>query len=154
MTKSLLIGAASAALFAAPAFGDTQTFDLDGFSKIKAERAVDVVFEQGDYSVVAETAGDDFSQLKITIDGDVLVDRYVNLFHVLGWWGYSFGNGFVKRLEDLKEDKIRQQGDPNCYDVVAYPKGSRPIGVGEQYDGFISFVEGICFSFHASLLYM
>ncbi|MEL6259082.1 MAG: DUF2807 domain-containing protein [Pseudomonadota bacterium] len=73
MTKSLLIGAASAALFAAPAFGDTQTFDLDGFSKIKAERAVNVVFEQGDYSVVAETAGDDFSQLKITIDGDVLV---------------------------------------------------------------------------------
>lgn len=76
-----LTATAITALFAAPlAAAGTQTVNVDGFDKINARGAMNVIYTAGPQtSVVIETDGEDFSDADVSVDGDTLVITRVSL---------------------------------------------------------------------------
>lgn len=85
--KRLLLAGTAAALFATPAFAETQTFNLTGFTRVSAAAGTTVnVKVGGDYSVVAESTAKGLERLKVEIEGDELqIGRKFNMRS----WGKS-----------------------------------------------------------------
>ncbi len=69
------------ALMAAPlALADTKSLDLKGFDQIETKGAMNVIYSAGsDTSVVIDTDGNDFSDAKVSVDGDTLVITRVSI---------------------------------------------------------------------------
>lgn len=69
------------ALMATPlALADTKTLDLKGFGQIETKGAMNVIYTAGpSTSVVIETDGNDFSDAKVSVDGNTLVVTRVSL---------------------------------------------------------------------------
>ncbi len=71
--KNLIPAAFAAALLATPAFAETKTFDLAGFTRVSASAGVDVTISVGgDYSVVADSTPKGLEKLKVELVGDEL----------------------------------------------------------------------------------
>ena len=91
--KLLYIGASATLLAFATAVAhaesaNSKTYDLEGFTGIKASAGISVAFEQADdYSVVASFKDADENDIKVRIDGDVLKISFKN----------SIGNNNRKR---------------------------------------------------------
>ncbi len=72
MNRIFLASVAAAAL-ATPAFAETQTFDVAGFTRVSASAGTTVrVTVGGDYSVVAESTAKGLERLRVEIKGDEL----------------------------------------------------------------------------------
>ena len=85
MSGLLLAGAAAITI---PANAETQSFDYDGFSALKARQSINVIYTASeDFSVRADVENDEFDDLVISTKGDFLVlERRKRR---AGW----FGNG-------------------------------------------------------------
>lgn len=71
--KKLILATSLAAAIATPAFAETKTFDLAGFTSVSASAGVDVTISVGgDYSVVAESTPKGLEKLKVELVGDEL----------------------------------------------------------------------------------
>lgn len=71
--RQFLLATLLAAVAAAPAFAETQTFNLDGFTRVSASAGTDVnVTVGGDYSVVAESSARGLEKLRVEVIGDEL----------------------------------------------------------------------------------
>lgn len=71
--KRLLIATAMSAVLATPAFAETKSFDLAGFTRVSASAGTTVnVTVGGDYSVVAESSGEGLDRLRVEVKGDQL----------------------------------------------------------------------------------
>ncbi len=72
MRQLLTIAAVSLAL-AAPAFADTKTYNLSGFTRIDADAAFEIVFTQSsNWSVVVDSNPNNLDKIIIEKDGDTL----------------------------------------------------------------------------------
>ena len=71
MSGLLLAGAAAITI---PANAETRSFDYDGFSALKAQQSIHVVYTASeDFGVQADVENDEFDDLLISTKGDVLV---------------------------------------------------------------------------------
>lgn len=71
--KNLIPATFAAALLATPAFAETKTFDVAGFTRVSASAGVDVTISVGgEYSVVAEATPKGLEKLKVELVGDEL----------------------------------------------------------------------------------
>jgi hypothetical protein len=69
----LAMTAVIATLLATPAFAETKTYDLKGFTRVSAAAGVFVnVAVGGDYSIVAESSAEGLDRLKVELVGDEL----------------------------------------------------------------------------------
>lgn len=85
--KRFLLASTAAALLATPAFAETQTFNLAGFTRVSAAAGTTVnVTVGGDYSVVAESTGKGLEKLRVEVVGDEL---QVGRKHKTISWGRS-----------------------------------------------------------------
>ncbi|MEK7264837.1 MAG: head GIN domain-containing protein [Pseudomonadota bacterium] len=85
--KKLIIASSLALVFATPAFAETQTFDLAGFTRVSAAAGTTVnVKVGGDYSVVAESTGKGLEKLRVELVGDEL---QIGRKHRTMSWGRS-----------------------------------------------------------------
>ncbi len=85
--KRILLASTAAALLATPAFAETQTFNLAGFTRVSAAAGTTVnVTVGGDYSVVAESTGKGLEKLRVEVVGDEL---QIGRKHKTISWGRS-----------------------------------------------------------------
>ncbi len=71
--NKLFLASTAAALLATPAFAETQTFNLAGFTRVSAAAGTSVnVTVGGDYSVVAESTSKGLEKLRVEVVGDEL----------------------------------------------------------------------------------
>ncbi|MCB2098495.1 MAG: head GIN domain-containing protein [Parvularculaceae bacterium] len=71
--KRLLLATIASAALATPAFAETQSFDLSGFTRVSASAGTTVnVTVGGDYSVVAESSAKGLERLRVEVKGDEL----------------------------------------------------------------------------------
>jgi len=71
--NKIILASALAMAFSTPAFAETQTFNLDGFTRVSASAGTDVnVTVGGDYSVVAESSAKGLEKLRVEVVGDEL----------------------------------------------------------------------------------
>lgn len=71
--KHIFFASVAAAALATPAFAETQSFDLKGFTRVSAAAGTTVnVSVGGDYSVVAESTPKGLEKLRVEIKGDEL----------------------------------------------------------------------------------
>ncbi len=110
MLRSLLASAAIVALAAPAAIADTQTLTLGNFSKIRAEAAMNVVWQEGpSLSARLETTGSDFSDANIKVeDGMLVVTR--NSVKKRRWYG--LGSSSVDVSDDGKTVKVNGKSVP------------------------------------------
>lgn len=85
--KRLLIASTAAALLATPAFAETETFNLAGFTRVSAAAGTSVnVKVGGDYSIVAESTAKGLEKLRVELVGDEL---QIGRKHRTMSWGRS-----------------------------------------------------------------
>lgn len=71
--NKILLTSMLAVVLATPAYAETQTFNLDGFTHVSASAGTDVnVSVGGDYSVVAESSAKGLAKLRVEVVGDEL----------------------------------------------------------------------------------
>lgn len=71
--KRIFLSSLTAAALATPAFAETQSFDLKGFTRVSAAAGTTVnVSVGGDYSVVAESSAKGLERLRVEVEGDEL----------------------------------------------------------------------------------
>lgn len=71
--KHIFLASLAAAALATPAFAETQSFDLKGFTRVSAAAGTTVnVSVGGDYSVVAESSAKGLERLRVEVEGDEL----------------------------------------------------------------------------------
>lgn len=98
------------ALLASPfAFADTQTVNVGAFDQIEAKGAMNVIYTAGpSRSVVIETDGSDFSDAKVSVDGDTLVITRVSI-DKRGFFG---GGGNVRISDNGKTVRVNGKKVP------------------------------------------
>jgi hypothetical protein len=85
--KRLLITTAIVFSLATPAFAETQTFDVKGFTRVSASAGTSVdVTVGGDYSVIAESTARGLERLRVELVGDEL---QIGRKHRTMSWGRS-----------------------------------------------------------------
>ncbi len=83
----LLLTAATATLLATPAFAETKTYDLKGFTRVSAAAGTSVnVTVGGDYSIVAQSTAKGLERLRVELVGDEL---QIGRQHRTMSWGRS-----------------------------------------------------------------
>lgn len=71
--KRLLIISAAATILATPAFAETETFNLNGFTRVSAAAGTTVIVKVGgEYSVVADSTSNGLEKLRVEVKGDEL----------------------------------------------------------------------------------
>lgn len=71
--NKVISAAAIAAILISPAYAETKSFDLTGFTRVSASAGVDVnVTVGGDYSVKADSTPEGLDRLKVELVGDEL----------------------------------------------------------------------------------
>jgi hypothetical protein len=71
--NKVIQAAAIAAILISPAYAETKSFDLTGFTRVSASAGVDVkVTAGGDYSVKADSTPEGLDRLKVELVGDEL----------------------------------------------------------------------------------
>ncbi|MBA4225190.1 MAG: hypothetical protein C0456_01050 [Hyphomonas sp.] len=98
------------ALLASPlAFADTQTVNVGAFGQIEAKGAMNVIYTAGpSRSVVIETDGSDFSDAKVSVDGDTLVITRVSV-DKRGFFG---GSGNIRVSDGGKTVRVNGKKVP------------------------------------------
>lgn len=119
MSRSILVAVTLSAAFASPSFADTQTLKLAPFSAIKANAAMNVVWQSGpSVSGRLETTDADFSDANITVDGDTLIVSR-NSIKKRGW--FHWGSSSVEVLDDGKTVKVNGKSVPLYTLLVTSP---------------------------------
>lgn len=85
--KNLLTTAAIATLLATPAFAETKSFDIKGFTRVSASAGTSVTVDVGgDYSIVAESTAKGMERLRVELVDDEL---QIGRKHRTMSWGRS-----------------------------------------------------------------
>ena len=135
------------ALMAAPlALAGTKSLDLKGFDQIEAKGAMNVIYTAGpNTSVVIETDGNDFSDAKVSVDGDTLVITRVSL-DKRGFFG---GSASLRVSDDGKTVRVNGKKVPHYVVRVTSPNLAG-IKVSRSSTGKASGIDADTFEARAS----
>ncbi|HPE47039.1 MAG TPA: DUF2807 domain-containing protein [Hyphomonas sp.] len=141
MIRTATCLAALAVLAVPAAFAETKTYDAQSFSAIKAEGAIDVIYERAATpSVTVEQAEGDFSDVYLDFDGDTLTVSRNSIRDKKGWFrGVSVNMG-----KDRKNIKVNGKHVPYYVVRVAGPtldtakvsSSAKLTAAGIEADGF------------------
>lgn len=141
MRRSILLLPAAAiglaAALAFPAWADTRTYNLSGFTAISASSSADVVLKQGPFSVVAESSSDDFRDLIVEVRGDTLV-----IGREGGWNGAFRNTRYTVTVTAPSIDELRASSSA---DIVASGYSFRNLEVNVSSSGNVT-LSGACAS--------
>jgi hypothetical protein len=114
--KRTLTALATVALLAAPAaLAESKTFEAKSFTRIDVEGAMFVTYKSGpETRVVVETPSGDFSDAKISNDGDTLIVSRKSLDDKGGWFSWSRS---IDVSDDGKTIKVNGKKKP-VYNVT------------------------------------
>ena len=109
--KKALTALASIALLAGPAaLAEGKAFEAKPFTRIDVDGAMNVVYKAGpDTRVVVESSDGDYSDAKISNDGETLIVSRVSLASKGGWF---FWNRSVSVSDDGKTIKVNGKKKP------------------------------------------
>lgn len=135
------------ALMAAPlALAGTKSLDLKSFDQIETKGAMNVIYTAGaNTSVVIETDGNDFSDAKVSVDGDTLVITRVSL-DKKGMFG---GGANLRVSDDGKTVKVNGKKVP-FYTVRVTSPNLTGIKVAQSSTGKASGIDAETFEARAS----
>jgi Putative auto-transporter adhesin, head GIN domain len=141
MRRSLLAAPAIAAGLAAtvlvlPAFAETRTYNLAGFTEISASSSADVVLKQGPYSVTAESSKGDFKDLVVEVRGDTLVVKRESK-------GWNWNDRGVHYTVTVTAPSIDELQASSSADIVASGYRFANLGVAVSSSGNIT-LSGSC----------
>jgi hypothetical protein len=136
----LLIPAAAAVLMTAaialPAWADTRSYNLSGFTEISASASSDVILKQGPYSVSVETRNGDYKDLILEVRGDTLVVGRDSK----GWGSWGSRPRYTVTVTAPSIDALRASSSA---DIVASDYGFRNLEVAVSSSGNVK-LSGSC----------
>ncbi|ABI76260.1 conserved hypothetical protein [Hyphomonas neptunium ATCC 15444] len=146
MLKTLTATAIIALATSPLAYAGTKAVNVDGFDRIEAKGAMNVVYTAGpETSVVIETDGNDFSDAEVSVDGDTLVITRVSI-DKRGFFG---GSANLKISDDGRTVRVNGKKVP-YYTVRVTSPDLSGIKVAQSSSGNASGINSAEFTAKAS----